>query len=299
MGGLDINDLFPGQNHFCPTWSVWYPSTNSHNKWSLLLLLQKLLDLINLWLSLNCQELLVASCKRSTATNLGHSFAGKEGLTKATKTYRSPLMKFGPAFWIHQDMYGKQSDYKTFCAPTSCPLSTSKTGRHKGSTFTFPFFSMECVCTWSSEATKPDHLGCESAMVRLKSNKTSKFWFFKLRLDYVELRTILRVIMGCLRGYYGFSTGLRFFTGFPRAETWLSNPLVETAIKMQSAFCFCRATALKKAGAIINWVLASKYPSNLVGCRGFCFPECIEEYQGPLHLPTCHHRGKICTFAKR
>lgn len=127
-----------------------------------------------------------------------------------------------------------------------------KTGRHKRSTFHFPFFSVEFVCTWGPEATKPDHLGCESAMVRLKSNKTSKFTFFKLRLNYVELRTILRVIMGCLRGYYGFSTGLRFFTGFPRAETWLSNPLVKTAIKLQSANCFCRATALKKAGAIMN-----------------------------------------------
>ena len=118
---LDIRGLiglFSGQNHFGPTWLNWSPSTNAPNKWPILLFLQKLLDLIILWLSLNRQELLVARSKRSTATNLGHSSAGKEGLAKAKETYRPQLMNFGPAFWIHQAIYEKQSDYKTFCVPT-------------------------------------------------------------------------------------------------------------------------------------------------------------------------------------
>lgn len=118
-------------------WSNWSLSTNAHNKWPLLLLPQKLLDPIIPWLNLNLQELLVARSKRSTATNLGHSSAGKEGLAKATKTYRSPLMKFGPAFWIHQAMGNKQSDYKTFCTPTFCPFSTSKTWKTQA--FNLPF----------------------------------------------------------------------------------------------------------------------------------------------------------------
>ena len=65
--------------------------------------------------------------------------------------------------------------------------------------------------------------------------KLSKFPDLRLRLEYVVLRRILRVITGCLRGFYGVSTGYGFFTGCLRVITRFLNPPVNPVLNV--AWC--------------------------------------------------------------
>ena len=66
----------------------------------------------------------------------------------------------------------------------------------------------------------------------------------RLRPHYVVLRRILRVITGCLWGFYGLSMVYGFFMGCPRVETRFLASWVKPVLngskwrKLQSKFCW-------------------------------------------------------------
>ena len=96
-----------------------------------------------------------------------------------------------------------------------------------------------------------DQRGSKPVEFQHFSSSLWKMRIFKLRINYVKLRRSLRISMGCLRGFHGFSTPTGFFTGFLRPITWFSNPAVKTAPKVCSrAPNFVELQFLRKTASI-------------------------------------------------